>query len=105
MLADAEKGRFKFLFVDSTSRFTRGGCTDFWWLIAELKKRGVLVYSRYHRMLVLKSNSVVFSVSASQDREHNIKMARDVTRSSIRNVKDRHCEGGAEPLGRAVGRG
>lgn len=94
MLKDAERGAFAYVMVYDTSRFTRGGNTDFWWLVCEMKKRRVKIFCCKRRQVVTEKDAVLFAAEASQAHDHNVNLARDVTRTVLLNVTKRNCDPG-----------
>lgn len=94
LIQDAERGLFQYVRVYDVSRFSRGGATDFWWLVRELKQRGVMLYCCTMKSVVTESEALRFSAEAIQAYQHNKRLSQDVTRTLILNVTKRNCDPG-----------
>ncbi len=97
MIAEVGRMGIKYILIYDVSRLTRGGQGDFWSIIHELKKQGVLVYCCQHELFITEKNALQFCIDASQARASNLQHSRDIARTMVANVRDRKNAPGAKP--------
>jgi site-specific DNA recombinase len=97
LLATAKNLNAKYLLTQNTDRLSRGGNSDFWPIIKDLKRAGIMVYSCMDRLLVTEANAPFFASEASQARGFNVKLSFNITRSTIESVRTRKNDPGRVP--------
>ena len=97
MIAEVGRMGIKYILIYDVSRLTRGGQGDFWSIIRELKKQGVLVYCCQRELFITEKNALQFCIDASQALASNLQHSRDIARTMVANVRDRKNAPGARP--------
>ena len=97
LLHDSAHKRFEFALMYDVSRVTRGGTSEFWWLVHQFKQHGIHLYCCARKLIANESNSLLFTVDAMQAREENIKRSRDATRGLHQSIFLRDQDPGRRP--------
>lgn len=97
LLNEVSGKRVDVVMMYDVSRITRGGVGEFWWLVHNLRERGVQLFCCARQLIANEKNSLLFTVDAMQAREENIKRSRDVTRGLHQSIFQRDQDPGRHP--------
>ena len=97
LLRDSGNKNFDLALMYDVSRVTRGGTSEFWWLVHQFKQSGIQLYCCTRNLIANESNALLFTVDAMQAREENIKRSRDATRGLHQSIFVRDQDPGRRP--------
>lgn len=97
LLRDSGNINFDSALMYDVSRITRGGTSEFWWLVHQFKQSGIQLYCCTRKLIANESNALLFTVDTMQAREENIKRSRDATRGLHQSIFLRDQDPGRRP--------